>query len=71
MRDINCPNLTRLIGLCPEKNNVCIITEYCSRGKLQVSQLSYYKFIQDFLRGNIEKLSTLLKYLKETPDNFP
>ena len=46
MRDINCPNLTRLIGLCPEKNNVCIITEYCSRGKLQVSQLSYYKLIQ-------------------------
>ena len=36
MRDINCPNLTRLIGVCPETNNVSILTEYCSRGSLQV-----------------------------------
>ena len=36
MRDVNCHNLTRLIGLCPDRNNVRIITEYCSRGSLQV-----------------------------------
>ncbi|WAR31536.1 ANPRA-like protein [Mya arenaria] len=35
MRDITCQNLTRLIGLCPDNNNVCILTEHCSRGSLQ------------------------------------
>ncbi|XP_052788742.1 atrial natriuretic peptide receptor 1-like [Mya arenaria] len=35
MRDITCQNLTRLIGLCPDNNNVCILMEHCSRGSLQ------------------------------------
>ena len=36
MRDITSPNLTRLIGICPDINNVIILTEYCARGSLQV-----------------------------------
>lgn len=36
MRDITSPNLTRLIGICTDTNNVAILTEHCSRGNLQV-----------------------------------
>ena len=39
MRDITCQNLTRLIGVCPDVNNVTIITEHCSRGNLQVKHM--------------------------------
>ena len=37
MRDVTCPNLARLIGICPDVNNVMILTEHCARGSLQVS----------------------------------
>ncbi|XP_045198693.2 atrial natriuretic peptide receptor 1-like isoform X2 [Mercenaria mercenaria] len=35
MRDVTCANLTRLVGICPETNNIRIITEHCARGSLQ------------------------------------
>lgn len=36
MRDIQFNHLTRFIGACIDPPNICIITEYCPRGSLQV-----------------------------------
>ncbi|KAI9535973.1 hypothetical protein NQZ68_038760 [Dissostichus eleginoides] len=35
MRDVQNEHLTRFIGACIDAPNMCIITEYCSRGSLQ------------------------------------
>ena len=37
IRDICHPNLCSFIGACPDPPNICILTEYCPRGSLQVS----------------------------------
>lgn len=36
MRDIQFNHLTRFIGACIDPPNICIVTEYCPRGSLQV-----------------------------------
>jgi len=36
IREVHHPNLTRFFGACVEASNICILTEYCSRGSLQV-----------------------------------
>lgn len=36
MRDIQNEHLTRFIGACTDPPNICILTEYCPRGSLQV-----------------------------------
>ncbi|XP_041474147.1 speract receptor-like [Lytechinus variegatus] len=35
MRDLCHPNLCQFIGACPDPPNICILTEYCTRGSLQ------------------------------------
>lgn len=40
MRDIQFNHLTRFIGACIDPPNICIVTEYCPRGSLQVRRLS-------------------------------
>lgn len=39
MRDIQFNHLTRFIGACIDPPNICIITEYCPRGSLQVGEV--------------------------------
>ena len=39
MRDIRHDNLTPFIGACVESPNICVISQYCSKGSLQVSVL--------------------------------
>lgn len=36
MRDVQNEHLTHFIGSCIDPPNMCIITEYCPRGSLQV-----------------------------------
>uniref|UniRef100_A0AAQ4QA32 Guanylate cyclase n=1 Tax=Gasterosteus aculeatus aculeatus TaxID=481459 RepID=A0AAQ4QA32_GASAC len=36
MRDVQNEHLTRFIGACIDPPNMCIITEYCPRGSLQI-----------------------------------
>jgi len=36
MRDVQLNHLTRFIGACIDAPNICIVTEYCPRGSLQV-----------------------------------
>lgn len=38
MRDVQNEHLTRFIGACTDPPNICILTEYCPRGSLQVLQ---------------------------------
>lgn len=35
LRDIRHDNLNAFIGACTEPPNICIITEYCTRGSLK------------------------------------
>ena len=37
MREIRHDNLTPFIGACVESPNICVISQYCSKGSLQVS----------------------------------
>lgn len=37
MRDVQFNHLTRFIGACIDPPNICIVTEYCPRGSLQVT----------------------------------
>ena len=39
MRDVQFNHLTRFIGACIDPPNICIVTEYCPRGSLQVWDL--------------------------------
>ena len=41
MRDVQNEHLTRFIGACIDAPNMCIITEYCPRGSLQVKQAGF------------------------------
>lgn len=36
MRDVQNEHLTRFVGACTDAPNICILTEYCPRGSLQV-----------------------------------
>lgn len=36
LRDMRHDNLNAFIGACTESPNICIITEYCTRGSLKV-----------------------------------
>ncbi|KAL5020120.1 hypothetical protein ScPMuIL_003012 [Solemya velum] len=35
MKSVNCPNLTKFVGLVTEDPHVCILMEYCSKGSLE------------------------------------
>lgn len=37
MRDVQNEHLTRFVGACTDPPNICILTEYCPRGSLQVT----------------------------------
>ncbi|XP_034021190.1 atrial natriuretic peptide receptor 1-like [Thalassophryne amazonica] len=60
MRDIQNEHLTRFIGACVDPPNICIITEYCSRGSLQdilendsitLDWMFKYSLINDIVKG--------------------
>lgn len=49
MRDIQFNHLTRFIGACIDPPNICIVTEYCPRGSLQV--LGGHRRVEELGRG--------------------
>ena len=36
MKDINHHNVNLFIGACIDPENICILTQYCNKGSLQV-----------------------------------
>jgi len=40
LRDARHDNICAFIGACTDPPNICIISEYCTRGSLKVSSLS-------------------------------
>ncbi|XP_060554776.1 atrial natriuretic peptide receptor 1-like [Ruditapes philippinarum] len=68
MHYITSPNLTRLIGLCTEVDNICILTEHCSRGNLQ--DILHNESIQldwDFRISLITDIVEGMNYLHASP----
>ncbi|CAH1794095.1 unnamed protein product [Owenia fusiformis] len=62
LRDMRHDNITQFIGACIEPNNICVITEYCSKGSLQdilenddikLDQMFIASLVFDIIRGMI------------------
>ncbi|XP_019756658.1 guanylate cyclase 32E isoform X2 [Dendroctonus ponderosae] len=71
MRDLRHDNLIAFIGACTDPPNICIVTEYCTRGSLKdilenedvkLDNMFIASLVGDILRGMI--------YLHESPIRF-
>ncbi|KAL9957062.1 hypothetical protein ACROYT_G038652 [Oculina patagonica] len=64
IREVHHPNLTRFFGACVEAPNICILTEYCSRGSLQEIILNEeIKLDSIFIHSFILEIVTGMEYL--------
>lgn len=54
MREMNHENLAAFIGLCIDPGNVCILTKYCTRGNLQVTNNSIVIFFDTVSRAFLD-----------------
>lgn len=48
IRDLRHDNICAFIGACTDPPNICVITEYCTRGSLKVSE-SKYTFLNAYV----------------------
>lgn len=62
LRDLRHDNLNPLVGACVDPGNVCVITEYCTRGSLRdildnedvrLDQMFLSSLVGDVVRGLI------------------
>ncbi|OWF54640.1 Atrial natriuretic peptide receptor 2 [Mizuhopecten yessoensis] len=68
MRDIACPNLTRLVGLAIEPSHVTLVTEYCPRGSLQdILENDSIQLDIDFKNALLTDLVQGMAYLHASP----
>jgi len=37
LKELNCDNISSFIGACVEPGHICYLTQWCSRGTVQVS----------------------------------
>lgn len=71
IRDVHHPNVTNFFGACVDPPNICILTEYCSRGSLQeiilneeikLDTIFVHSFIVDIAMGMEYLHSTVIKF---------
>ncbi|XP_070503442.1 speract receptor [Chironomus tepperi] len=68
LRDIRHDNLNAFIGACTEPPNICIITEYCSRGSLKdVLENDDVKLDNMFIASLVFDLIRGMTYLHDSP----
>ncbi|XP_069121985.1 atrial natriuretic peptide receptor 1-like [Argopecten irradians] len=68
MRDIACPNLTRLVGLVVEPSHLVLVTEYCPRGSLQdILENESIQLDMDFKNALLTDLVQGMTYLHGSP----
>uniref|UniRef100_A0AAR2M6M3 Guanylate cyclase n=1 Tax=Pygocentrus nattereri TaxID=42514 RepID=A0AAR2M6M3_PYGNA len=60
MRDVQFNHLTRFVGACIDPPNICIVTEYCPRGSLQVNTYICFSLVQ---RANLLDIFLGMNYL--------
>ncbi|KAJ7340164.1 hypothetical protein OS493_002892 [Desmophyllum pertusum] len=71
IREVHHPNLTRFFGACVEAPNICILTEYCSRGTLQEINLNEeIKLDNIFIHSFILEIATGMEYLHSVDIKF-
>jgi len=71
IRDVHHPNLTRFFGACVDAPNICIITEYCSRGSLEEIVLNEeIKLDTTFIHSFILDIAMGMEYLHSTDIKF-
>lgn len=64
IREVHHPNLTRFFGACVDAPNICILTEYCSRGTLQVTNNQFNCFRRRQFGSSFSKPSFGAQFLE-------
>ena len=68
MRELNHENINSFIGLCVDVGHVCVVTKFCHRGSLQVSQPFIEAASRSVSRSVIEAASRSLdRSLRQPP----
>ncbi|XP_053224656.1 atrial natriuretic peptide receptor 1 isoform X1 [Podarcis raffonei] len=71
MRDVQNKHLTRFIGACIDPPNICILTEYCTRGSLQdilenesitLDWMFRYSLTSDIVKGMLFLHNSVISY---------
>ncbi|XP_061462231.1 atrial natriuretic peptide receptor 1 [Rhineura floridana] len=71
MRDVQNKHLTRFIGACIDPPNICILTEYCTRGSLQdilendsitLDWMFRYSLTSDIVKGMLFLHNSVINY---------
>ncbi|XP_063708724.1 guanylate cyclase 32E [Culicoides brevitarsis] len=71
LRDMRHDNLNAFIGACTEPPNICIITEYCTRGSLKdVLENEDVKLDNMFIASLVADIIRGMIYLHESPLKF-
>eukprot|EP00057_Strongylocentrotus_purpuratus_P017815 XP_011672289.1 PREDICTED: speract receptor isoform X1 [Strongylocentrotus purpuratus] len=67
MRDMCHPNLCQFIGACPDPPNICILTEYCTRGSLQdILENDDIKLDEMFIASLVSDIVKGMRHLHST-----